>query len=158
MKKEKYAFVTKWVIEAPIEKVWDAIYESTEWPQWWKGVLKVDVIEKGQPNGIDGVRAYTWKSALPYKLTFHMKLTQREDNKLLGGVAFGELDGDGIWIFEQSDSIVTVHYYWNAHTNKKWMNWFAFILKPAFKYNHDIVMRWGADGLAKKLNAKLISC
>jgi hypothetical protein len=30
-------------------------------------------------------------------------------------------------------------------------------MKPLFKYNHDVVMKWGAKGLAKKLNAELIS-
>ena len=39
---EKYSFVTRWQIRAPIEKVWNAIYESTEWPHWWKGVLNVN--------------------------------------------------------------------------------------------------------------------
>lgn len=158
MKKEQYSFVTKWVIQAPVQLVWDSIYESAQWPGWWKGVLNVDVIEKGAPNGIDGIREYTWKSALPYKLSFRMKLVEREDNKMLRGIAFGELDGEGTWTFEEKNGISTIHYYWNVHTNKKWMNWFAFLLKPAFKYNHDIVMRWGAEGLSKKLNARLLSC
>lgn len=158
MKKAAYSFVTKWVIEASVEKLWDAIYESTQWPQWWKGVEDVVVIEKGAPNGIDGIREYTWKSALPYQLSFRMKLVEREDNKLMRGIAFGELDGEGTWTFAEESGITTIHYYWNVHTNKKWMNWFSFILKPAFKYNHKVVMRWGAEGLAKKLEAQLISC
>jgi hypothetical protein len=37
------------------------------------------------------------------------------------------------------------------------MNYFSFLLKPLFKYNHDVVMRWGALGLAKKLDAELVS-
>jgi hypothetical protein len=37
------------------------------------------------------------------------------------------------------------------------MNYLSFLLKPAFNYNHDVVMNWGAKGLAKKLNAELIS-
>ncbi len=38
------------------------------------------------------------------------------------------------------------------------MNYFSFVLKPIFKYNHDVVMRWGAKGLAKKLGTELVSC
>ncbi|HRH61248.1 MAG TPA: SRPBCC family protein [Chitinophagaceae bacterium] len=156
--RDKYSFVTNWQIKAPVQQVWDAIYESTEWPQWWRGVLEVQVLEKGKPNGVDGVRRYTWKSALPYKLSFNMRLTEREDNRMMHGVAFGELEGEGRWLFEQRGDITYIQYNWDVFTNKAWMNYLSFMLKPAFKFNHDVVMRWGAKGLAKKLNAELISC
>ncbi|HRI21997.1 MAG TPA: SRPBCC family protein, partial [Panacibacter sp.] len=139
-------------------EVWNAIYESTEWPQWWKGVLDVKIIEKGEPNGVNGVREYTWKSALPYKLSFNMRLDERVELKRLHGMAFGELEGEGTWIFEQKGDITFVQYNWDVFTNKAWMNYLSFLLKPAFKFNHDIVMRWGAEGLAKKLNAELLNC
>ncbi len=155
---QKYSFITRWQIKAPVQRVWDAIYESTEWPQWWKGVLDVKIIEPGAPNGVNGVREYTWKSALPYKLAFNMRLTERTDLKHMRGVAFGELEGEGNWFFEQKGEVTFVQYNWDVFTNKAWMNYFSFLLKPAFKFNHDVVMRWGAEGLAKKLNAELLSC
>ncbi len=154
----RYSFITKWQIKAPVEEVWDAIYNSLEWPQWWKGVIKADELQEGDGRGINGVREYTWKSVLPYKLRFKSKLTEREDYKLLHGVAFGELEGDGTWHFYHKDGITYLQYDWNVYTNKKWMNLFSFILKPLFKYNHNVVMKWGAKGLAKKLDAELLSC
>ena len=87
----KYSFVTKWQLKASLADVWDAIYNSTEWPQWWKGVKAVIEIEKNDETGINGVRRYTWKSVLPYSLTFSMKLTEKEPLKRLRGIAFGEL-------------------------------------------------------------------
>ncbi len=153
----QYSFVTKWQIKAPVEKVWDAIYHSLDWPNWWKGVLNVVELEHGKENGIDGVRAYTWKSQLPYKLTFNMRLTENKPYENLAGIAFGELEGNGTWYFEQKNDITFVEYHWNVITNKSWMNYLSFLLKPAFDYNHNVVMRWGAKGLAKKLNAELIS-
>jgi len=154
---EKYSFVTKWQIRAPMQQVWDAIYESTEWPAWWKGVVDVQVVEKNDENGVNGVRTYTWKSALPYKLSFQMRLTEKHEPKHMRGEAFGELEGLGEWFLEQHGDITYVRYNWDVFTNKAWMNYLSFILKPAFKYNHDVVMRWGAEGLAKKLNAELVS-
>lgn len=38
------------------------------------------------------------------------------------------------------------------------MNALSFMLKPLFQYNHDVVMRWGAEGLAKLLQAELLAC
>ena len=152
-----YSFMTRWQIAAPLSEVWNLIYESDDWPGWWKGVKRVKIIRENDTNGINGVREYTWKSALPYKLSFQMKLVEKVDKKLLRGVAFGELEGDGTWHFEEENGVTKVQYNWNVKTTKSWMNYFAFILKPLFKLNHDIVMRWGAEGLAKKLDAKLVS-
>ncbi|MEN9685870.1 MAG: hypothetical protein RLZZ28_1656 [Bacteroidota bacterium] len=152
-----YEFVTKWQIRAPLEQVWDAIHNSMEWPDWWKGVVQVKETDKGGVEGIGGVREYTWRSVLPYKLAFHMRLTEIDKYKRLKGEAFGELEGIGEWFFEEKNEICFVQYNWTVITNKAWMNYLSFMLKPAFNYNHDVVMRWGAEGLAKKLHAQLIS-
>jgi hypothetical protein len=154
---EKYSFVTGWRIEAPIEKVWDAIYESTEWPTWWKGVKDVKVVEENDASGVNGVREYTWKSVLPYTLKFKLRLVERDDPGYMRGLAFGELEGMGIWRLREQDGVTSVEYNWDVVTTKAWMNYLSFLLKPLFKYNHDVVMRWGAKGLAKKLNAPLLS-
>lgn len=154
---DQYFFVTRWQIKAPVEDVWDAIYHSLQWPQWWKGVKDVKLVADGDERGINGIREYTWKSVLPYKLTFSSRLLEREEYKRLHGVAFGELEGEGTWHFYEKDDVTFLQYDWKVFTTKKWMNMFSFALKPLFKYNHDVVMKWGAEGLAKKLNAELIS-
>lgn len=153
----QYSFITRWQIRAPLEDVWDAIYNSLEWPQWWKGVVAATLIEEGDERGINGVREYTWRSILPYNLRFTSRLVEREDLRRLYGIAYGELEGEGTWHFFEKDGITYLQYDWKVFTNKKWMNTFSFILKPLFKYNHDIVMKWGAKGLAKKLDAELLS-
>lgn len=154
---QQYSFVTKWQIKAPIQAVWDAIYHSEEWPEWWKGVISVEEIRKNDSNGVNGIKYYTWKSVLPYTLKFNMQLLKCHQPKYLYGKAFGELQGEGTWLLEQKKDVTYVQYNWNVHTNKAWMNFFSFLLKPVFKYNHDVVMRWGAKGLSKRLNATLIS-
>ena len=153
----EYAFITRWQIKAPLNQVWDAIYSSLDWPIWWKGVLAVRELQKGDEDGIDSIREYTWRSILPYKLTFNMRLTELEKYRRMKGEAFGELEGAGEWFFEEKDGVTCIQYNWTVFTNKSWMNYLAFIMKPAFSYNHDVVMSWGAKGLAKKLNAELLS-
>lgn len=153
---EKYSFVTNWGLKASQQDVWDAIYNSLEWPQWWRGVHSVFEVQKNDANGINGIRIYIWIFFLPYKLKFSMQLTEKEQLKKLKGVAFGELEGTGEWTFIQHDGIVHVQYNWNIITTKKWMNTFAFLLKPVFKFNHNVVMHWGGKGLAKKLGTKLL--
>ena len=153
----QYAFITRWQIKAPLPEVWDTIHDSTHWPLWWKGVVEVKELQKGDIDGVGGIREYTWRSIMPYQLAFKMRLTELEKYKRMKGEAFGELEGMGEWFFEEKNGISFVQYNWNVFTNKAWMNNLAFILKPVFAFNHNVVMSWGAKGLAKKLNAELVS-
>lgn len=154
--KNEYKFVTNWKIKAPIEQVWSAIYHSENWPAWWRGVKQVQILEEENEEGLFGVRKYVWKSILPYRLSFFMQVTERLDFDYLKGRAYGELEGEGSWAFIEKEGITSVTYYWNVSTNKGWMNHFSFVLKPMFKYNHDVVMRWGAEGLSKLLQTDLV--
>lgn len=154
--KKRYSFVTKWELDTSLQKVWDAIYYSLEWPQWWKGVYSVTEIEKEDANGLNSKMAYVWKSILPYSLAFTMQLTVREPLKRLKGIASGELEGEGEWLFEENNGIVKVQYNWDVYTTKAWMNNLSFLLRPLFILSHNTVMHWGALGLAKKLDAKLL--
>lgn len=154
---QQYYFITRWQIRAPVEQVWEAIYNSLEWPQWWKGVRSVRSIDEGDARGIEGCREYTWRSILPYNLTFKSTLLEREDYKRLYGKASGQLQGEGTWHFFEKDGITYLQYDWKVATTIPWMNAVSFLLKPLFKYNHDVVMRWGARGLARRLNAELVS-
>ena len=44
--------------------------------------------------------------------------------------------------------MTAVTYEWNVSTTKTWMNLLAPVARPVFAYNHDMVMRWGGEGLA----------
>lgn len=155
-KQYSYSFITVWKIKAPLEKVWDLLYEQEQWPAWWKGVKKVETLQQGDSNNIGKKMRYTWKSFLPYTLSFDMVSRYIIKHSLMEGEAFGELEGIGLWQFTETEGITTVKYNWDVNATKKWMKKLAPILKPAFKWNHDVVMRWGAKGLAKQLNAQLL--
>lgn len=148
----QYSFVTEWKLHAPLEEVWKAIQASKEWPLWWKGVLAVDELERGDENKVGNVSKLTWKSVLPYTLRFQSKVVSVIPMEYMEGLASGELEGKGRWYFSHDNGITIVKYYWDVQTTKRWMNLLAPVLKPFFKWNHDVVMRWGGEGLAKKLN------
>ena len=152
-----YAFVTTWRIEAPIQQVWDAIYHAERWPTWWKGVESVVELEPGDERGIGALRRFTWKSKLPYRLIFDMRMTRVAPPVALEGKASGELEGMGRWRLSPEDSWTTVRYEWNVRTTKRWMNWLAPLARPLFEWNHNIVMRQGGEGLARMLGARLTS-
>jgi uncharacterized protein YndB with AHSA1/START domain len=156
----EYSFLTTWCLEAPREPVWDAIWDSEKWPQWWRGVAAAEKLADGDENGVGQVGRYSWRSKLPYDLDFTMTTTQVERPYLLEGEASGELAGTGRWrLLSEAGSkpVTAVVYEWNVHTTKPWMNAIAPLAAPLFAWNHDWVMRNGGEGLARLLDCRLLA-
>ncbi|HEX8499356.1 MAG TPA: SRPBCC family protein [Pyrinomonadaceae bacterium] len=149
-----YSFVTLWRFRSPLEPVWETIYRSEEWPAWWRGVERVEPVEPGDETGLGALRRYTWRSRLPYRLAFEMRLTRVEPLSVIEGEAVGELSGTGRWRLTHDAGVTLVRYDWNVRTTKPWMNLLAPVARPVFRWNHDVVMNWGADGLARKLGVE----
>lgn len=153
----EYRFATLWQLDAPLTEVWEAIFHPERWPNWWQGVEQVRELEPGDAVGVGSLQRYTWKSVLPYRLTFDMRVTRIEPLATLEGVASGELEGIGRWQFWREGTTTCVRYEWQVRTTKWWMNWLTPIARPLFKWNHDAVMRQGGQGLARLLNARLVA-
>ncbi len=151
-----YSFTTYWQIDAPINTVWDAIYDAKNWPKWWKNVKKVTVIKEGDKNGIGAIQHHEWGTALPYRLVFDIKTTKVERPHLLLADSIGQLIGTGRWELKEEGSTTLVRYDWNVRTTKKWMNLLAPILRPVFAWNHKAVMGEGGRSLARLLGTRLV--
>jgi uncharacterized protein YndB with AHSA1/START domain len=153
----RYRFLTTWCLEAPIEPVWEAIHDSERWPRWWHGVENVVELEPAGEDGTGQLARYTWKSRLPYELEFEMRTTRVERPHALEGEASGELEGSGRWRLFERDDTTAVLYEWDVGTTRRWMNLLAPLARPIFAWNHDYVMRNGAQGLARLLDARLLT-
>lgn len=150
-----YEFVTVWRFDAPLERVWEEIKSSERWHEWWKGVLKVVECKEGDANGVGSIRRSTWKSALPYTLEFDSEIVRVEPMTLIEARAFGELEGAGLWtLTAESANLTRVQYDWRVKTTKAWMIYLAPVARPFFRWNHNVIMNWGGDGLAKKLDCR----
>ena len=148
----EYKFVTTWKLNAPLPEIWDAISQIDKWSEWWQGVLKVEII-RGETND-KIIFAHTWQSFIPYKLNFRTEVIEIDPLKSITATVTGELEGTGRWEFMETGNAETVvTYYWFVKTTMTWMNLTAPFLSWLFRWNHDTVMRWGGEGLAKKLNS-----
>ena len=151
-----YQFLTTWCFEnGPIDRAFDLLRDSRGYPQWWKGVKDVEVLESGNADGVGDVSRFHWRSVLPYTLSFELRITRVERPHLLEGQATGELEGTGTWRLYEGPGLAVV-YDWRVRTTKTWMNAIGPLARPAFSWNHDIVMRQGAQGFADVLGASLI--
>lgn len=152
----QYEFLTTWCLDAPIDRVFDVLRDSRGYPRWWKGVKSVVALTEGGPDGVGEASRFTWRSALPYELSFDTRVARVERPHLIEGTASGELEGTGTWRLYEGRGTAAV-YEWRVHTTRAWMNLLGPVARPAFVWNHDIVMRQGADGIARELGARLIA-
>jgi uncharacterized protein YndB with AHSA1/START domain len=150
-----YEFLTTWCIDAPIEAVFDLLKDSAGYPRWWKGVVSVDRLEQGDEAGIGALDHFVWRSVLPYSLGFDLRVTRVQRPHLIEAHASGELEGVGTWRLYEGDGVAVV-YDWRVRATKRWMNALGPVARPAFAWNHDVVMRQGGKGLAAELGATLL--
>jgi uncharacterized protein YndB with AHSA1/START domain len=147
-----YELVTHWSFASPVRHVWQALRRPEEWPLWWKGVVTVQQLERGDANDVGAYRRMVWRGALPYRLAFNMRTVRVVTHSVIEGVADGELSGRGVWTLTQNVSGGTdVRYDWNVETTKAWMRLLGPMAKPLFEWNHGVVMEWGRRGMEQKL-------
>ena len=151
-----YSFLSTWILDAPREDVWKAIYEIERWPSWWPGVRRVEKLHHGDEHGIGALYRHEWRSVVPYPVRFETRITRIEVPHLIEADADGELAGTGRWrFFGGRETAVT--YEWNVRTTRPWMNLLAPLARPVFRWNHNVVMHQGGQGLAELLGARLLA-
>ena len=154
MSPTKFHLTTHWSLAAPRDAVWRALCTVEDWPSWWRAVAKVERLAEGDANGIGTVRRMTWRTALPYSLTFAMRTTRVEPMTTIEGHAEGELQGLGRWTLSGDGRQTNARYDWIVDVTKPWQRTLAPLLRPVFTWNHNVVMRWGEQGLVAKLGAR----
>lgn len=151
----EYAFLTAWLIKAPVERVWDELYHVERWINWWEGLLAFEALSSGDSNRVGFTCRLTWKGVLPYRLVVHMRTVRLEPPVLIESAASGELEGRGIWRIKPQGEATIAEYDWRVKTTKAWMNWVVPLARPVFSWNHHVVMRGGEEGLKRLLEPVL---
>jgi uncharacterized membrane protein len=152
----QYEFLTIWCLDAPIERVFGVLNDSAAFPEWWKGMDAVAVIEPGDADGVGELAHYTWRGALPYALSFDSRVVRVEPPYLIEGHATGELEGIGVWRLFAGPGSTTVLYSWQVRTTRLRMRMWGPLAGGVLRWNHDRVMHQGGIGLAERLGATLL--
>jgi hypothetical protein len=144
-------------VEAPREPVWDVLDDVMRWPEWWRGVVRVDELDPGGANRVGSRYEIEWRSRLPYPLAFEFTTERVERPLTMEGRAEGELAGIGRWRLFEEAGVTAVLYEWNVRSTQLWMNLVGPVARPVFAWNHDVVMRWGGEGLARRVGGRLLA-
>jgi hypothetical protein len=135
-----------------VKEVYDIIEDALSLPRWWPSVyFEVKEIEPGGQGGVGkliSLRAGGW---LPYTLRINFRTIESRYPNGFSMQASGDLEGNGIWTFEQDGPHVNVTYDWTIEANKPIIRSLSFLLRPLFRSNHNWTMKRGEESLKLEL-------
>src|ERR1700686_2105094 len=147
-----YHFIDRWCLEGHVKEVADIIDDALSASNWWPSVyFEVNELEPGGEGGVGkliSLRAGGW---LPYTLRINFRTTESRYPNGFSMDATGDLEGKGVWTFEQDEQFVNVTYDWTIRANKPIVDKLSFLLKPIFRSNHNWTMKRGEESLKLEL-------
>ena len=146
----EYVLVSRWQVDRSRESLWDVLEALLETPDplpWWPSVQVVAY----DGDNLD-VRA---SSGLGYSVTFRLANLQAHRPDRLSFTSEGDLRGRGVVTFvELTPGTSAMDIDWRVATDRRWMRWTSWLLRPVFVVGHNIVMRQGERHLNAWLAAQ----
>jgi hypothetical protein len=147
-----YHFIDKWRVEGDVREVADIIEDAASLTRWWPAVyFAYREIEPGGEHGVGKLISLHAGGWLPYTLRINFRTVAANYPYGFTMEATGDLEGRGIWIFEQDGPCVNVTYDWTIRANKAIIRRLSFLLKPIFRSNHHWTMKRGEESLKLEL-------
>jgi len=152
MSANDYHFIDRWRVEGNVTEVAEILEDALSLSAWWPSVyFAVKELEPGGEGGVGkliSLRAGGW---LPYTLRMNFRTTESRYPHGFTMEATGDLEGKGIWAFQQDGPFVYVTYDWTIRANKPIIDKLSFLLKPIFRSNHNWTMKRGEESLKLEL-------
>lgn len=151
----KYQFTESWLLEASRHEVWNLI-KDFEQLRCWQGVSFQRLQEGTSKNGIGDKYRMNMRTKLWYTISLDFVVTEKQEETLICLEAYGDLSGQGVFRLQESGAYTRLHYDWQVHTNKPWMQRWEPLLRPLFIWNHNRVMGEAVRGISNQLGARLV--
>jgi len=145
MSSAEYVFRSEWHIDACIDEVYKALQDVGSYPSWWPQVVGARWLD-------DDSGEVRCRSLLPYELTF---VVHREVEDPQARVLRARLDGDlaGVsqWTVTAREGGSLAVFEEEVDVHKRLVRAAGRLVRPALRFNHDLMMRSGEKGLRKHL-------
>jgi hypothetical protein len=145
----RYTFRTVWHLQAKDDVVFEVLAELESYPQWWPEV-------RGAERLNDTTSRVSVRSLLPYDLVFLSTQTRRDRMAgVLEASMRGDLGGFSRWTLTTMGTHCTAVFEEEVIAHKALLRRLAPVARPAFKANHQLMMRHGQSGLQTYLSGYL---
>lgn len=154
----RYHLITRLRLSVERRRTWDTFIDVRNWPEWWRWLDRVDVLEEGDDQGVGAVFRQSIRSPLWYGFTWQTEIVRVVEESLVELDSKGDLEGRGR--FEMSGvegGSTDVTFTWMVVTKKGWMNLMSPIGRPLFTWSHDRLMTDFGRGIASAAGGRLLS-
>lgn len=142
----EYVFESRWRLDATPEAVYEALREVEQYPQWWPQVVGVRRIDE-----VSG--ELRCRSLLPYDLVFVVhRDVEDAPSGLLRAHLEGDLCGTSQWTVRPDGGGTVAVFDESVEVRKRMVRAAGRLVRPALRFNHDLMMRAGEKGLRRHLS------
>jgi uncharacterized protein YndB with AHSA1/START domain len=141
----EYVFVDEWDVDAPRERVFDALVDARTYPEWWTPIYRE--VESDGPPAVGVSSRQRFKANLPYTLTTVSTITAMDRPESFEVDVTGDLRGHGLWTFTERGGRVHVRFDWRVHADRAVLRVLTPVLRPVFRWNHDVAIKAAMAGL-----------
>ena len=147
-----YRFLDRWVVAAPIDRVYDAIGDVLGYERWWTDFVLRATGDEGLPA--PGKRnELLVKAYLPYKVNFGLEVIEAEHPRRIFSRLSKDFDGTGEWTLTENGDTTVATLDWRPSVNHALIRHLTPVLRPLFRSNHNWAMRRGEGQLRDYLDA-----
>jgi hypothetical protein len=140
-----FSFRHSWVVDAPRDRVAEALVDLEYYPEWWPQVLAVAKID-------DDTARVLCRSTLPYTLDLVLSSRERGPERLVVGID-GDLVGWSRFDLSSSGKGTLVDYRQRVSVTSPWLGRVARLSQPVMRWNHARMMTGCREGLARRTQA-----
>jgi uncharacterized protein YndB with AHSA1/START domain len=131
----EYVFVDEWDVEAPQDRVFEALADARTYPEWWTPIYKE--VESDGPPEVGRVSQQKFSAKLPYTLSTTSKIVEMDPPNSFEVDVDGDLRGHGVWTLTSHDGSVHIRFDWRVHADRALLRVLTPVLRPVFRWNHN---------------------
>lgn len=150
-----YVFTDTFTVPCSVDTAYQYIKRIEEYPRWWGNVYKkIEKLKDAPPDTAGSKYRVTVGGFLPYSLVIENEVTFVDRPNRIEFVAYGDLEGKGLWSFKPVAGGTEVTFDWRVAANKAVIRALSFLLKPLFRANHVYCVKKANEGIRRELQQK----
>lgn len=146
-----YRLTSTWHLPAAPGKVWDAVEQVADWPNWWPGMAATTVVRPPGPDGLGERIHVVVRSPLGYRLAFGVEILEAAPPRHARARVVGDLVGEGSWAVEGEGSGCVATIRWHVAPARGLLRLLGPAITVPATWAHARVMHAGKRGLVTHL-------
>ena len=137
-----YRFLDRWVVDAPIDRIYDTIGDVLGYERWWTDFVIRATGDEAPPT-VGKSNELRVKAYLPFTVNFALEVLEVEAPRRILSRLSKDFEGTGEWTLVETDGTTVATLDWQPSVNKPLIRNLTPVLRPIFRSNHNWAMRHG---------------